>query len=113
MTDPMAEDELNKLVNNIHDDVARTVEFRKVDRKRRSRMSKWILQDGTHFFKQMTDIGPMATSNIFEAQEFETKEDAVRSPAMRHWSSFYTPVQVSSTDVHQSAPKALNHRKDD
>lgn len=60
-------------------------------------MSKWILKDGTHFFKQMTGIGPMSTSNIFEAQEFDTKEEALQSPAMRFALMTYVPAQVSET----------------
>ena len=74
-------------------------------------MSKWVLQDGTHFFKQMTGIGPMSTSDIFEAQEFDTKEDAQMSPAMRFALMSYVPVQVSETRVTTATSSSSKPRK--
>lgn len=45
-------------------------------------------QDGRpKYFKQMTAIGPAATSDISEAARFQTRDDAVASPAHRHWSA--------------------------
>jgi hypothetical protein len=55
-------------------------------------MSKYILvdkyADGTpEYFKQMTDIGPMATKSKDEAMQYDTEEEANQSPAHRHWSA--------------------------
>lgn len=59
-------------------------------------MSKWILRDGDKYFKQMTGIGPMATTDIAEAECFDTKEEALQSPAMRFSLTFYEPLEVES-----------------
>ncbi len=47
------------------------------------------------FFCRMTGIGPMNTASIDEAARFDTREDALLSPASRHLLSFYEPEPLS------------------
>ena len=57
---------------------------------------EWILQDSMtkKYFRKWTGIGPSTTEDIYEAERFETKEDAMRSPAYSFSFSFFEPVKL-------------------
>lgn len=46
------------------------------------------------YFKDMTQLGPMATPNIEEAFKFDTEEEAKQSQANLHWSSSWTVSEL-------------------
>lgn len=60
----------------------------------------WVLKSltGTEkvgkplYFDKMTGIGPMTTPMLNRAQHFDTKEEALRSPACSHSLSVYDAV---------------------
>lgn len=54
----------------------------------------WVLKDGRQYFKTWTGIGPAATRRKNEAQRFQTKRDAMNSPAFTFVLTSYEPVEV-------------------
>lgn len=66
-------------------------------------MSKWILRETLSseklktpiYFKGITAIGPMSTPNLEQAQRFNSKQEAMMSPAYVHPLSFYEPEKES------------------
>lgn len=64
-------------------------------------MSKWILRETLAskrlktpiYFKGMTAIGPMSTSDLKKAERFDSERDAMMSPAYTHALSCYEPEQ--------------------
>lgn len=60
--------------------------------------TKFVLQDmlatkrtgkNIYFSKWIPNFGPMGTSVIKEAKVFDTRQEALRSPAMLHALSYY------------------------
>jgi len=60
-------------------------------------MSKWILRDelSGSYFKQWTGIGPMSTQDISEAHQFDSREEALRSPAFAFGYAFFEPMELT------------------
>ena len=54
----------------------------------------WVLKDGKHYYWQMSAIGPMRTARKAQAMRFDSKEEAMRSPAYSFWATSYEPVEV-------------------
>lgn len=46
------------------------------------------------YFRMMTRIGPCNTDNADEAEKFDSKEAALRSPANRHMLSCYEAEEL-------------------
>lgn len=55
---------------------------------------KFVLFDGKVYFKKWTGIGPMSTKDIEEAETFDSKEEAMRSPAYTFSLTFFEPIEV-------------------
>ncbi len=57
---------------------------------------KWILQDTLNkkYFKKWTGIGPASTSDISEAEVFESKQEAMQSPAYTFSMTFFEPITL-------------------
>lgn len=56
--------------------------------------NKWVLKDSVsgYYFKCWTGIGPAGTESLDEAEIFDSKEDAMRSPAFTFSMTFYEPA---------------------
>ena len=48
------------------------------------------------YFCQMTAIGPMSTDDAAKAERFDSKQEAMMSPAYVHALSFYEPEQIEA-----------------
>ena len=66
------------------------------------RKSTFVLQDSLAtktrgkpvYFEKITGIGPAYTEVFNEAEKFDSKMDAMQSPAYAHSMCFFEPVEV-------------------
>ena len=55
----------------------------------------WILKDGETYFKSWTGIGPAGTKDVNEAERFESKQEAMQSPAFTFSLMSYEPIELT------------------
>lgn len=46
------------------------------------------------YFQKQTAIGPMSTADLDKAQRFDSKQEAMMTPAYTHSMSFYEPQEL-------------------
>lgn len=69
-----------------------------MDIELREERKVFVLKDGDKYFREWTGIGPACTKKIFEAAQFDTKEDAMRSPAFTFSLTSFEPKEVTITN---------------